>query len=61
MTPDINANQLAEELAEASEENKKFLTEIDAKIKKADLKYAQMVVEEDKTYLKLAKKIIKKS
>ena len=47
---------LAAELDKTSEENKKFLSMIDDEIKKVDLEYAQALIEEEKGFLKMAKK-----
>lgn len=59
MTINTTADELAKELSKTSEENEKFLADIDTQIKKADLHYAQMLVDEEKGYLKMAKKNIK--
>lgn len=56
MNKNNDSDLLAAELDRASEENKKFLAEIDEKIKKVDLEYARTIIEEEKAYLKLAKK-----
>lgn len=49
---------LADELNKAGEENENFLTDIDKKIKAADLEYAQTIIDEEKGYLKFAKKTL---
>ncbi len=57
----MNAQQLAQALAQTSLENKKFLSEIDAQIKEADLSYAQILIAEEKEYLEAAKEKIRKA
>lgn len=47
---------LAAELDKTSEENKKFLSSIDEKIRKIDLEYAKALIEEEKGFLRMAKK-----
>lgn len=47
---------LAAELDKTSEENKKFLSSIDEKIRKVDLEYAKALIEEEKGFLRMAKK-----
>jgi hypothetical protein len=58
MTKNNEANLLVAELDKESEENKKFLADIDAKIRKTDLEYTKVVIEEEKGLLKLAKNIL---
>lgn len=47
---------LAAELDKTSEENKKFLSSIDEKIRKVDLEYAKALIEEERGFLRIAKK-----
>jgi len=56
MNSNNQADLLAAELDKASEENKKFIASVDEKIKKVDLEYAKALIEEEKGYLKMAKK-----
>lgn len=52
---------LAAELDKTSNENKRFLSMIDAEIKKIDLEYAQALIEEEKGFLKMAKKSLEEN
>lgn len=52
----MKAEELAKAMAAAAEDNEKFLKELDRRLAKADLRYAQMENEADVAYLKMAKK-----
>ncbi len=61
MNKNITTDELAEALEKTSQENKKFLSDIDKRIRKTDLKYAQMIIEEEKDSLILVKKSLSDS
>lgn len=56
MTQNTQANSLEAELDKTIKENKEFLADIDRKIVQVDLEYAQALIEEEKGFLKIAKK-----
>lgn len=56
MTKDDQADLLSAKLNKEIKENDEFLADIDQQIKEADLEYTQALIEEEKGFLKLAKK-----
>ncbi len=50
------AQDLLDEIENTQRDNQEFLNKIDQEIASTDLKYAQALIDEEKTYLNLVKK-----